>query len=321
MTSKNWFADLEFGDGVVRVKKTGALIPLNGALIAEVRHWLGYYSSIEAWRLGVTLKGARRWKVAFSPERPRPWYLVWPVLQAAGAQIVTDAQRADFVFHFDDSTISPPGQKTQCKPCGRPLHLNFKCTDVSKSRVAAAFEEAFGYSLALDPSVGEGPAVEKSEINGAHDGCVVHRPVSPRRDRVYQKLVDNQIRDGVVADLRTPTIGGRPICVFIKERSLDHRFTNDNTRVTLHRVEDIYSPAEIAALTRFANSLSLDWGGLDVLRDRADGRIYVVDANKTDMGPPTLLPLREKLRATRWLADAFNAFAADQLNPPERPAS
>ena len=326
MTSKNWFADLEFGDGVVRVKKTGALIPLNGETIAEARHWLSYYGSIEAWRArallaGALLKDAPRWKVAFSPERPRPWYLVWPVLQAAGAKIIADPDRADFVFHFDDSTVSPPGQMARANAAGRPIHLNFRCTDVSKTRVANAFEEAFGYALALDPSVGEGPVVEKSEINGAHDGCIVHRPVSPRPDRVYQKLIDNQIQDGIVADLRTPTIGGKPICVFIKERPLDHRFTNENTRVTLHRVEDIYSQAEIESLTRFANALCLDWGGLDVLRDRSDGRLYVVDANKTDMGPPILLPLREKLRATRWLADAFNTFAARRLTQTENAAT
>lgn len=326
MTNKNWFTDLEFGDGVVRVKKTGAMVPLNGETFNEVRHWLSYYGSIEALRAralltGMLPKGARRWKVAFSPERPRPWYLVWPVLQAAGAQIVDDPERADIVFHFDDSTVSPPGQMARTGASGRPIHLNFKCTDVSKSRVASAFEEAFGYALALDPSVGEGPAVEKSELNGVHDGVIVYRPVPPRHDRVYQKLIDNQIEDGIVADLRTPTIGGKPICVFIKERPLDHRFTNDNTRVTLHRVEDVYTTAEIEALTRFANGLCLDWGGLDVLRDRTDGRLYVVDANKTDMGPPILLPLREKLKATRWLADAFHAFAASRLEHTERTAS
>ena len=326
MTNKNWFTDLEFGDGVVRVKKTGAMVPLNGETLNEVRHWLSYYGSIEALRAralltGMLPQGARRWKVAFSPERPRPWYLVWPVLQAAGAQIVDDPERADVVFHFDDSTVSPPGQMARTGAGGRPVHLNFKWTDVSKSRVAAAFEEAFGYPLALDPSGGDGPAVEKSELNGVHDGVIVYRPVPPRHDRVYQKLIDNQIEDGIVADLRTPTIGGKPICVFIKERPLDHRFTNDNTRVTLHRVEDVYTGAEIEALTRFANGLCLDWGGLDVLRDRTDGRLYVVDANKTDMGPPILLPLRDKLLATRWLADSFNGFAASRLEHTERTAS
>jgi hypothetical protein len=51
--------------------------------------------------------------------------------------------------------------------------------------------------------------------------------------------------------------------------------------------------------------MHLDWGGLDVLRDRADGRLYVVDVNKTDMGPPIALPWADKLRATRLMARAL----------------
>lgn len=309
MTNKNWLADLELGDGIVVVKKTGIRIPVNWALIQEVLHWLAYWGTIELWRIGSRLRPRSRAKIAFSPERPRPWYLLWPVLQAAGVRIVSNPDHADLIFHFDDSTQSPPGQMAKTGVNGLPVHLNFNCTDVSKSRVARVFEETFGYSLALDPMRGEGPAVEKSEDNGVHDGQIVHMPVEARHDRVYQKLIDNQIRDGVVADLRTPTVGGKPVCVFIKERPIDHRFSNDNTRVTLHRIEDIFSPAEIESLTRFSNALSLDWGGLDVLRDRKDGKIYVVDANKTDMGPPLLLPLRQKLQATRWLSDAFSAFA------------
>jgi hypothetical protein len=49
---------------------------------------------------------------------------------------------------------------------------------------------------------------------------------------------------------------------------------------------------------------------LDVLRDATEGRLYIVDANKTDMGPPTALPLSDKLHATRTLAKAFRAFVA-----------
>ena len=63
-------------------------------------------------------------------------------------------------------------------------------------------------------------------------------------------------------------------------------------------------------IERFAADLGLDWGGVDVLRDRMSGRIYIVDANKTDMGPPVALKLAAKLRATRRMARAFaGAFA------------
>jgi hypothetical protein len=76
------------------------------------------------------------------------------------------------------------------------------------------------------------------------------------------------------------------------------------------RPQDVVSPAEIDLIRRFCSEIRLDWGGVDVLRNKQDGRIYIVDANKTDMGPPVALPLGQKLRATRLLARAFGtAFA------------
>jgi hypothetical protein len=49
-------------------------------------------------------------------------------------------------------------------------------------------------------------------------------------------------------------------------------------------------------------------GRWDVLRDRNDGKLYIVDANKTDMGPPIGLNLQDKIKATYMLRDAFRKF-------------
>jgi hypothetical protein len=59
--------------------------------------------------------------------------------------------------------------------------------------------------------------------------------------------------------------------------------------------------------------MALDFGGLDVLRDREDGRIYIVDVNKTDMGPPSALTAKDKLTAMRGLAQAFAALVDARL--------
>ena len=60
----------------------------------------------------------------------------------------------------------------------------------------------------------------------------------------------------------------------------------------------------------YNNHFGLEWGGVDVLRDNASGKIYIVDANKTDMGPPVALNLGDKLKATRRMAKAFVAAFA-----------
>ena len=44
-----------------------------------------------------------------------------------------------------------------------------------------------------------------------------------------------------------------------------------------------------------------------------DGRIYIVDANKTDMGPPAAMKSHDKLAAMRSLADAFAAMVDERL--------
>jgi hypothetical protein len=303
MAGINWISDFDWKWGRVRVKKTGAVVPFSKAIRSEVLAWFDFYFAV---RRAPREPGAP-FTIAFAPERPRPWYLIWPVLRLAGARFVDDAGRADVVMQFEDATrphpVAPP-------PQAHGRLLNFGCTDVSKSRVADAFEQAFGYSLAVDPAAHVGDAVEKSEENGAHDGRIVVCPTPAKAGRVYQRVVDNRIpgRPELVEDIRTPTVGGRPPVVFLKRRRISDRFANANVEVVAARPEDVYSQAELDSIAEFTRLLGLDWGGLDVLRDAKEGRLYIVDANKTDMGPPTALPLAEKLDATRIMARAFRAF-------------
>ena len=86
---------------------------------------------------------------------------------------------------------------------------------------------------------------------------------------------------------------------------LSRRFLNENAEVLLDEPKNCYTTDEIAVIRAFAAELGLDWGGVDVLRDRTSGRIYIVDANKTDMGPPVALKLGDKLKSTRRMARAF----------------
>lgn len=305
MAGLNWINDFEWEWGRLRVKKTGAIVPFSKAIRSEVLAWFDFFFAVSR----APREAGARFTIAFAPDRPRPWYLIWPVLRLAGARFVDDLSGADIVMQFEDVTRPHPVQPPRH---ARGRLMNFDCTDVSKTRVAAAFEAAFGYSLAVDPATHVGEAVEKSEENGAHDGRIVQCPTPPKPGCVYQRVVDNRIegRPELVEDIRTPTVGGVPAIVFLKRRHLSDRFANANVEVAVAKPEDVYSQAELAAIARFSQLLGLDWGGLDVLRDAREGRLYIVDANKTDMGPPTALPLAEKLHATRVMARAFRAFVA-----------
>lgn len=304
MGNRIWLSDFKYDDGAILVKKTGHRVPANLALAHDVFTWFSFYFLAQAWRTWRRITGHKRPTIAFYPDKPRPWYFIWPVVHASGAKLSSDVSQADIVFQFDDATLTrnnaPP-----TKP-GATL-VNFNCDDVSKSRVAEAFAKVSGYDLKVDPRVYAGPMVEKSELNAAHDGRIIEGPMEPLPGKTYQRLIDNEIEGGLVEDLRCCIVGGEPAIAFRKRRPLARRFLNENAQVELDTPRNCYTADEIRVITDFAQEIGLDWGGIDVLRDRETGKIFIVDANKTDMGPPIALKLGFKLQATRKMARAFAA--------------
>lgn len=297
-----WLKDFEFGLTGLTVRKTGARVPYSPSILKQVYAWFSYFFAAQGIQ-----PATPSFTIGFAPERARPWYLIWAVSRAAGAKYTKDNAQADVVMQFEDATYSPNDPPTRLKP-GVKL-VNFGARDVSKTNVSRASAIAFGRPLAVDPTTHIGPAVEKSEINAAHDGRVVQCPTTAVPGRVYQRVIDNRMADlNLVEDLRTCTVGGKPVCVFLKRRQVTKRFLNTNTEVLLRKPEDVFSPAELQQISAFTREIGLDWGGVDVLRDRNDGNLYIVDANKTDMGPPIGLNLPDKIVATRMLAKAFRAF-------------
>lgn len=304
-----WTSDFALEGKGLRVKKTGHWVPLNLSILHDFFSWFSFYTLAASWRLGRRLTGKGRPTIAFFPDKPRPWYFVWPVIHVAGVKLIDKVEQADIVFQFDDSTES---EHVIPKTKDGARLVNMNCRDVSKSRVAEAFAAAAGYSLAVDPTVFNGKMVEKSELNAAHDGRIVQGPIAKGEDgKVYQRLIDNEIEGGLVEDLRACIVGGKPAIVLRKRRNVERRFMNENAQVILARPTSCYSAEEIDVICRFADEMGLEWGGVDVLRDGESGQIFIVDANKTDMGPPIALNIGRKLRATRWMAHAFAAAFMD----------
>lgn len=299
-----WLRDFEFGLTGLTVRKTGARVPYSPSVLAEVTAWFRFFFS---WRAMEPI--GPRFTIYFTPERARPWYLIRAVSHIAGGVLAKDITQADVVFQFEDATVSPNPAPTNVKPGARLI--NFACDNISKTKVAAASEAAFGNPLMIDPAHFTGPAVEKSQINAAHDGRIVQCPTQALPGRAYQRVIDNRTPDlELVEDLRTCTLGGKPVIVFVKRRPVSKRFQNTNVDVLLRRPEEVFSSEEIAQIGVFCKEMSLEWGGVDVLRDRADGTLHIVDANKTDMGPPIALNLPDKIIAARVLARALRDYLA-----------
>jgi len=307
MKERNWFTDFEYSLTGVVVKKTGARIPFQWSLLHDVFSWFAFYFFTQTWRISRWVSGYKRPTIAFFPDKPRPWYFIWPVMHVSGAKVIDDPSEADIVMQFDDSTLTN-NEAPETRPDA--VMVNFHCNDISKTLIGDVFEKAAGYDLAVDPRTFEGAMVEKSELNGAHDGRIIVGPMEPIEGKTYQRLIDNEIPGGMVEDLRTCIVGGEPTIVYRKRRLLERRFMNENQQVLLDNIDKVYSDL----IRRFVAGINLDWGGIDVLRDKVTGKIHIVDANKTDMGPPIALPLGGKLRATRRMAKGFARAFSQKKN-------
>ncbi len=293
-----WLSDFAWEDGQLRIRKTGIRLKITRALVNEIGHWAIYLLILNAVSAWTRVGGGVRPRLWFAPDRPRPWYLVRGAAMWAGIDVAASPADADAAVYFDDST------EGAAPPVACPRRLNHACTNIAKSHVARVFEEVFGYPLTVDPQTAVGLIVEKPEKNGVHGGRIVTAPLPPRPGFTYQRLIDTRDGDGCCRDLRTPCAGGEPVLVWTKVKSPDGRFSIDNRRATLDDPATVYSPGERERIRIFAARMGLDWGGLDILRDR-DGRIYIVDVNKTDLGPVIALSWRDKLVSMQHLARAL----------------
>lgn len=301
---KGWLSDFEWRDGRILIRKTGIVVRLDHHVLNEIFNWALYLALLHIASFATHLTGQPRLRLWFAPDRPRPWYLVRGAAMWSGIDLAERAQDADAAIYFDDSTIGDAPASMAAR------RFNHGCTDISKSHVARVFEEVFGYPLTVDPLEATGEIVEKPETNGVHGGHIVRAPCPPRSGFVYQRLIDTRDADGCCHDLRTPCAGGEAVLVWIKVKTPQGRFSINNRRAMLADVADIYTLQEQALIRQFTSRMGLDWGGLDILRDRNDGRIYIVDVNKTDLGPLIALSWKDKIRSMNRLSSALRRLVS-----------
>ncbi len=288
----------------MHVKSTGVRFKNDWQLWADIWRWFTYYAFVRLhgfWARLTRPAGPRLW---FAPHRPRPWYRLWAATVWGGMAFARSSDAADAAIYFEDLTVATPPAPQHARA------FNFGVGDVSKSTVARVMEEAFGYPLAVDPATFVGEAVEKGEGNGLHDGRLVICPMAPVAGKSYQRVIKTEGEDGWAYDLRTACVGGRPVVVFLRQKPAAARFSIQNTSVVVKAPEEVFSAAELAQLQRFCAAMKLDWGGLDVLREHASGRLYVVDVNKTDTGPAVVLSWGDRARATTLLAEALREMVS-----------
>lgn len=300
--STSWWRDFAWENGRLLIRKTGIRLSVTWPLVHEVVNWAIYLMLLQMVSICTFFRRGQRPTIWFTPDTPRPWYLLRGAAVWAGIDIARSPGTANIVAYFDDATVGSSAAFAGIS------HLNFACVDIRKSHVAHIFADVFGYPLSVDPLTTQGELVEKPEKNGVHGGHILIGPVSPKRGFTYQRVVDTRDEFGQCHDLRTLCVAGKPVLVWVKTKASQNRFSIVNRKAVLRASEDMYTASEITQIEAFCGRMGLDWGGLDILRDRHDGRIYIVDVNKTDLGPVIALSWRDKVRSMQILSRALSSL-------------
>jgi hypothetical protein len=262
------------------------------------------------WLLNYYRNGKTNKTILFYPQFPSKTTILHKIFTALHFNITNNPDKGHcLTIYWDDTTYRKPNSLIrEMGKSGTVVNLN--SMDISKSFVDEVFTRVFGYSCLIDCQTYSGYIVKKNEVNAFHDGMIVQGPVLREAGFVYQKLIDNSVDDGLTADLRIPIINGVIPLIYIKYKPDEERFGlfkrkhHRQKSVELHSPEALLSADEISKLIEFCKEFHLDYGELDVLRDRDDGKIYIVDVNNTPTGPPYMNP-KERQAALQKMTEVF----------------
>ena len=184
--------------------------------------------------------------------------------------------------------------------------INLYSRDISKKFIDKIHQNVFGYSTIIDPLSYKNKIVKKNDINAKHDGVIIQGPIdSVENGFIYQRLIDNSYSNDLVMDIRVPIVSKALDFVYIKLRSIDERFKNTTIKTKTKNIHEILNEKEIGLINEYCSLLKLEYGELDVLRDKKDNNIYIVDVNNTPQGPPANISKEDSAFALKKLASAL----------------
>jgi len=257
-------------------------------------------------------------KALFHPSHPeKEQYSAIAIFGHLGYTATLDpALDFDFAFAWSDTTWVDPMPLLEEIARTKPV-VNLRCRDISKRRVETDFRQVFGYGSFVDPLSFSGVCARKYDEN-ALGGSLIRCPVSELEEGfVYQRYIDST-RDGFTMEFRVPVILGTiPMVYLAKKVTPTTHLRAGKDSIRLLEVGEAFSGEEAEKILRFCDRIGLDFGELDVLRANDDGRLYVLDANKTPTGMGILnrnkWPPETRREVIRRLSETFDAAIRGRL--------
>ena len=245
--------------------------------------------------------GLKNKTILVYPEFPNKRTTIFKIARLHNYNLTNNINcKPDIILNWEDVTF-----KNECPELSRFSRyvINSNSNDISKVYVDSAFKEVFGYSTFIDPLTYSGKIVRKSDLNAKHDGTILEGPLQQKDDDcIYQILIDNSYENNLVKDIRVPVIRETLDFTYIKYRDIGERFKNTTVSTEVVKTTDVLSTEEIDLVNQFCTKVNFDYGELDILRNKNDGKIYIVDINNTPYGPPANTPKEDGDKAIQKLA-------------------
>jgi len=257
--------------------------------------------------------------ILFYPELPNRHYTISRIISTGGWWLSNKVKdKFCLIIHWNDNTFKHPGKVLQNFHNKKNYKIiNYGCINISKRKIGIIFNKTFGYPILVNPFKHKGKAIRKSVWNASHDGKVIECPIEKdshgvKKEKIFQKYVDAQEKEYFI-NIRVPIFGDNIPFVYLFYRKMKDRFNNKLVKVELiNDTNSIFSNEEIKNTIDFCQGIGLDYGELDVLRDKKNGKLYIVDANDTPTGPPGHLDTEQFDYAINKLTISFekmyNAF-------------
>jgi hypothetical protein len=272
---------------------------LSGNFLKKMEYELQYLVSL-------VKNGPESKTVLFYPEYPSKRTIIHKMMKHLKFNITDNlGHKFNLAINWEDTTFRNSDEIFSKLTPGHKV-LNIKCKDISKVFVDLTFEKVFGYGLNIDPGKYKGECVKKSNLNAKHDGIIINYPAEKIEDGfIYQRILNNRFDDELVFDIRIPVVKDNIPFVYLKFKKIEERFTNNIYKSTLEETSKYLSKDEIKKIILFCSQIGLDYGELDVIRNKDDNKVYIVDVNNTPWGPPFRLPENDGKTAIEKLAEVF----------------
>lgn len=261
----------------------------------------GVSTTISAWALAMmaNLAPGQGYSIAFAGRQPSPASLLPPLIAAGKGRVLSHPDRADALFFL--AAADPAGPLP-------PRTINRHCPMVRKSRLHAAWAAVSGNDIRVDPKSWRQQAVESPDVNGSQPPRIVYCPVRAKPGMVYTRLLANTDNGAFMQDWHVPVIGGAAKLAMIATRPENRRFTHQHSQVRLVDPKRLFTSEERSQIKALCDQLGLDVGSLDVLRDRMNGKLFVVDADAGKLGPVAALGPWAQWTALKVLSRALHDF-------------